>query len=57
MAYAAPATSQPIVIGDLVTLDDGRVMRANSAALAAYLEQERRHVVAVERKGGGGGER
>lgn len=41
-------TPQPIVIGDVVTLDDGRKIRANTAAMAAYLEQERRHVVAIE---------
>lgn len=48
MAYQAPGESRPIVIGDLVTLDDGRKMRVGTAAMAAYLEQERRHVVAIE---------
>jgi hypothetical protein len=36
----------PIVIGDLVTLRDGRQLRANTAALAAYLEDDRRNITA-----------
>lgn len=42
-----PGDSRPIVIGDVVTLADGRKLRVNTAAMAAYLEQERRYVVAI----------
>lgn len=45
----AKVMRKPIVIGDTVTMNDGRVIQIRTAAQAALYELDRRLVVAVSK--------